>query len=56
MALTITRRALKVIADALSRGYGLRNPKLTYSEEGKGLMNGDTLFRKLAKMASANSD
>ena len=44
--LTVTPRAITVIADAQSRAYGDANPVLTYQvggSSGPGLVNGDTL-------------
>ncbi|TIX50934.1 beta strand repeat-containing protein [Alteraurantiacibacter aquimixticola] len=55
-ALTVTPRAVTVLADAASRIYGDANPALTYTVGGMGLANGDTLGGALATSATAASD
>ncbi len=55
-SLTITPRAITVIADAKSRAYGEANPALTYQVGGSGLVNGDTLSGALATSATISSD
>ena len=56
--LTVTPRAITVIADAQSRAYGDANPVLTYQvggSSGPGLVNGDTLSGALATSATTAS-
>ena len=56
--LTVTPRAITVIADAQSRAYGDANPALTYQvggSSGPGLVNGDTLSGALATSATTAS-
>ncbi|MEN7538760.1 MBG domain-containing protein [Aurantiacibacter flavus] len=55
-ALTITKRAITVTADDLSRSYGEANPALTYKVATGSLVNGDTLSGALATDATATSD
>jgi hypothetical protein len=52
-ALTIDPAALQVVADPLSRNYGVANPMLTYVATG--LVNGDTLSGALATTATNTS-
>ena len=54
--LTVTPRAIKVVADAQSRAYGDVNPALTYQVGGSGLVNGDTLSGALATPATTASN
>src|ERR1044072_926639 len=54
--LTVTQRAIAVIADAKSRAYGDANPALTYQVSGAGLVNGDTLSGALATSATVASN
>jgi hypothetical protein len=54
--LTVTQRAITVIADAKSRAYGDVNPALTYQVGGSGLVNGDTLSGALATSATTASN
>src|SRR5439155_10184896 len=53
--LTVTPRAITVMADAKSRAYGDTNPALTYQVGGSGLANGDTLSGALATSATIAS-
>ncbi|MDB5508108.1 MAG: filamentous hemagglutinin N-terminal protein [Hyphomicrobiales bacterium] len=52
--LSVTPRALSVVADAKTRVYGDANPALTYVQTG--LVNGDTLQGALATSAGAASN
>jgi len=52
-ALTINPASLTVVADPLSRTYGVTNPALTYATTG--LVNGDTLSGALATTATSAS-
>ncbi|WP_340644703.1 MBG domain-containing protein [Phenylobacterium sp.] len=52
--LAVTRRALTIAANALSRTYGDVNPTLTYTT--MGLVNGDTLTGALATAAVPTSN
>ena len=54
--LTVTQRAITVMADAKSRAYGDTNPALTYQVGGSGLANGDTLSGALATSATTASN
>ncbi len=54
--LSVTPRAVTVVADAGSRNYGSANPALTYQVGGSGLVNGDTLSGELATAATAASN
>ncbi|MBP2229057.1 hypothetical protein J2847_002351, partial [Azospirillum agricola] len=54
-ALTVSPRPILVTADTLSRPAGTANPTLTYSVDGRGLANGDTLGGFLTTAASAAS-
>jgi hypothetical protein len=53
--LTVTPRAITVMADAKSRAHGDANPVLTYQISGSGLVNGDTLSGVLATLATPAS-
>jgi filamentous hemagglutinin family protein len=53
-SLSITPRALSVIADAASRIYGDANPAFTYATTG--LVNGDALTGQLASLANGTSN
>ncbi|NKJ39995.1 MBG domain-containing protein [Rhizobium sp. SG570] len=52
--LTVTPRAMTVMADAKSKTYGDANPALTYTTSG--LVNGDTLSGSLSTAAGQYSD
>lgn len=54
-ALTVTPRAITVMADAHSRVYGDANPALGYTVGGSGLVNGDTLAGSLATAAGTTA-
>ncbi|MBQ0960879.1 autotransporter-associated beta strand repeat-containing protein [Ideonella sp. 4Y11] len=55
-ALTVTPRAITVMAHAQTRTYGDANPALGYTVGGLGLVNGDTLSGALATSATAASN
>ncbi|HEY8949282.1 MAG TPA: MBG domain-containing protein [Rhizomicrobium sp.] len=55
-SLSVTPRAITVMADDLSRLYGSANPLLTYVVGGDGLVNGDTLTGTLATSAGTHSN
>ena len=53
--LTVTKRALTVTADAVSRAYGDANPSFTYQITTGTLVNGDTLTGALTTVATGTS-
>ncbi|NLR98049.1 filamentous hemagglutinin N-terminal domain-containing protein [Rhizobium sp. P38BS-XIX] len=54
--LTVTKRAITVAANNVSRAYGDANPLLTYTVGGAGLVNGDLLSGNLATSANGASN
>ncbi|MDF2097469.1 MBG domain-containing protein [Aquibaculum arenosum] len=54
--LSVTARPITITADDKSRGYGDNNPTLTYTVDGRGLVNGDSLSGSLATDANATSN
>ncbi len=53
--LTITPRALAIVADDKTRPFGATDPALTYRIGARGLVNGDTLTGALATSATSTS-